>query len=237
MTERLTEADHLDRARRALVDAALVHVDFDGWSPVTFAAAVADAQVDPALAAQAAPRGAIDLAVAFHRQGDAAMVAAMEGADLDAMRYSERVAFGVRARLEAAAQHREAVRRGTTLFALPHHAAEGAALVWGTADAIWKTLGDSSRDANWYTKRATLSGVYSATLLYWLGDDSEDFSATWAFLDRRIDDVMQIEKIKASVRANPIGKLALAGPEALLGLLRAPKGGAREDLPGYTGRT
>ncbi len=104
------------------------------------------------------------------------------------------------------------MRRGTTLFALPQHAADGARAIWGTADAIWTALGDTSRDLNWYTKRATLSGVYASTVLYWLGDDSTGHQATWEFLDRRIDDVMQIEKAKAAFRENPLGKALLAGP-------------------------
>lgn len=235
MSEKRTETDHITDARDRLIDAALPHVMFDGWTSTTFAAAVADSGVDPGLAQQAAPRGAVDLAVAFHRRGDAAMVAAMRAADLDAMRYSDRVTFGVRARLEAVAPHREAVRRGATLFALPQHLGEGTTLIWGTADAIWTALGDTSQDMNWYTKRMTLSGVYSATLLFWLGDDSEEFADTWAFLDRRIDDVMQIERVKSRMRGNPLGRALLAGPEFLFSRVRAPKADARDDLPGYTG--
>ena len=108
------------------------------------------------------------------------------------------------------------MRRGMTLFALPHHAAEGAALIWGTADRIWTTLGDSSRDVNWYTKRATLSGVYSSTLLYWLGDHSADHADTRAFLDRRIEDVMRFEKLKAGLRDNALLSGLMAGPLKLL---------------------
>lgn len=234
MTEKKTEMDHLATARAKLLDAALPHVGFDGWSPTTFRAAIADSGVDEALARQAAPRGAVDLARAFHKHGDDAMVAAMEAADLEAMRYSDRVAFGVRARIEAIADHREAVRRGVTLFSLPHNVPEGTGLIWGTADAIWRTLGDTSDDFNWYTKRATLSGVYSSTLLYWLGDDSDGFSGTWAFLDRRIADVMQIEKVKSAVKSNPLGRAFMAGPEKLFSLIRAPKSGPQDDLPGYT---
>ena len=46
-----------------------------------------------------------------------------------------------------------------------------------------------------YTKRALLAGVYSATVVFWLNDSSEDFSRTWRFLERRIDDTMRIPKI------------------------------------------
>ncbi|MCR6678989.1 hypothetical protein NVV43_26195, partial [Escherichia marmotae] len=52
-------------------------------------------------------------------------------------------------------------------------------------------------DYNHYTKRLMLGGVFASTLLVWLDDQSEGFMETGAFLDRRIDDVMKIEKAKA----------------------------------------
>jgi len=214
-----------------LLDAALMHVPFDGWSQATFDAAIDDSGVERTVAHSICPRGAVDLALHYHARGDAAMRARMEEADLAAMKYSERVTAAVRFRLEAV-EDKEAVRRGTTLFALPMYAADGARAIWGTADAIWSALGDTSEDVNWYTKRATLSGVYSATVLYWLGDNSEGHANTWAFLERRIADVMQIEKLKAQVRDNPVlGKL-MAGPNWLLGHVKAPARTPATDLPG-----
>lgn len=177
-------------------------------------------------------RGAVDLALAFHRRGDAQMVARLTEADLSAMRFRDRIAAAVRYRLEAV-EDREAVRRGTTLFALPMHAADGAKAIWGTADLIWNTLGDSSDDVNWYTKRATLSAVYGSVVLFWLGDNSPGHQATWAFLDRRIDDVMQIEKVKAQVRDNKFLSGVLAGPNWLLGQIKAPARKSGGDLPGH----
>ena len=207
--------------RATLLDAALTHVAFDGWTPATFDAAVRDTGISAEAARDACPRGALDLAVAFHRRGDALMRDRLQSTDMTAMRIREKVTCAVRARIEVAAD-REAVRRGTTLFALPQHAAEGAALIWGTADAIWTALGDPSDDINWYTKRATLSGVYGSTVLFWLGDTSDGFGATWAFLDRRIEDVMRIEKLKAQVRENPLLKPLMAGPNWLASRIKAP---------------
>ena len=214
--------------KEALLDAALLHVVFDGWSEATFEAAVADANVDPTLARALCPRGAVDLAVAYHKRGDAEMLARFHGEDLSTLRYSEKVAALVRYRLEAA-EDKEAVRRGSTLFSLPQYAAIGAQLVWDTCDAIWNALGDTSDDVNWYTKRMTLSAVYGSTVLYWLGDESEGHEATWAFLDRRIENVMQFEKAKAQFRKSPLGKLA-EGPMGLLGRIKAPT--ARTNMPG-----
>ncbi|MEL6807542.1 MAG: COQ9 family protein [Pseudomonadota bacterium] len=222
-----------ETTKDALLDAALMHVPFDGWSETTFKAAATDAGVELALARAVCPRGAIDLALAYHARGDAEMVARLKSDDLP-QRFGEKVAAGVRFRLEAVTD-KEAVRRGTTLFALPMHAADGAKAIWGTADKIWEALGDTSDDVNWYTKRATLAGVYSATVLYWLGDDSTDNQATWAFLDRRIEDVMRIEKVKAQVRDNKALSSLLAGPNWLLGQIKAPSRLSNPDLPGMWG--
>lgn len=223
----------MDDMKAKILDASLPHVAFDGWTEETFKAAIADADVDAELAKSLFPRGALDLAVAFHKRGDAQMVARLKSENLLSMRFRDRIAAGVRFRLEAVAQDKEAVRRGSTLFALPHHAPEGAKLIWGTADAIWTALGDSSQDYNWYTKRATLSAVYGSTVLFWLGDDSEDNADTWEFLDRRIDNVMSFEKVKAQVNANPVASKLLAGPNWLLSKLRAPQGASGpSDLPG-----
>ncbi len=217
-----------------MLNAAAMHVPFDGWSEATFAAAAKDAEVDLSVARAAFPRGAVDLALAFHAAGDAAMVAKLEEADLSAMRYSERVAFAVRTRLEVI-EDKEMVRRGMTLFSLPHYAGDGAQALWGTADLIWKTLGDTSKDVNWYTKRATLSGVYGATVLYWLGDESEGHENTWSFLDRRIEDVMRIEKIKAKARDNRLLSGLVKGPEAMMNALldrMGTTGTQSNDMPG-----
>lgn len=219
-----------DLALKRLVEAALPHVVFEGWSDAALKEAIAESGVAPGLAHALLPRGGVDLALAYHRLGNEAMRTALAASDLTTMRFRDRVAHAVRLRLETA--DREAVRRGTALFALPNHAGDGARAIWGTADAIWTTLGDTSTDVNWYSKRATLSAVYASTVLYWLGDDSEAHEATWAFLDRRIGNVMSIEKAKTAFRENPIGKALLAGPLKVFERIHAPE--QANDLPGRT---
>ncbi|MFY0634602.1 MAG: COQ9 family protein [Vannielia sp.] len=222
--------------KAAILDAALPNVAFDGWSDETLKRAAEGAGVSLAEAKALFPRGAVDLALAFHARGDARMLAALGEAELEAMRFSDRIAHAVRLRLEAIEGEKEAVRRAASLMALPQNAAAGAGAVWGTADAIWRALGDESEDLNWYSKRATLSAVYSATLLYWLGDESAGREATWAFLERRIADVMQIEKLKAGLRKNPLTKGLMAGPEWLAARVRAPRSTPPADMPGHVSK-
>ncbi|MEO1238959.1 MAG: COQ9 family protein [Pseudomonadota bacterium] len=221
----------LNELKQKLLDAALPNVAFDGWSDASFAAATAAVGITKDEARLACPRGAVDLAVAYHARGDALMLERLASENLEGLKFREKVATAVRIRLDVI-DDKEAVRRAATLFALPQHAGDSARLVWQTADHIWTALGDTSDDYNWYTKRATLSGVWAATVLYWLGDDTPDMQNTRAFIDRRIEDVMQIEKVKSQVRAAPIvGPLARAA-ESALSRIKRPSASARSDLPG-----
>jgi ubiquinone biosynthesis protein COQ9 len=100
-------------------------------------------------------------------------------------------------------------------LALPTNVPDAARIGWRAADRAWKAMGDPSTDFNYYTKRMILTGVHATTLAYWLQDDSEDSAETWAFLDRRIENVMGIEKAKARIGAvldklpDPLGVLTL----------------------------
>jgi ubiquinone biosynthesis protein COQ9 len=217
-----TESEHISQARERLIEAALPHVVFDGWSTATLEAAIAESGTDAGLARLAFPRGGIDMALAFHRRADRALADELATADLADMRIRDRITHCVRRRIELVAEHREAVRRGATLLALPLNAPEGARAIWETADIIWTACGDSATDYNWYTKRMILGSVYSATVLYWLGDTSPDHANTWAFLDRRIEDVMRFEKTKAQLNENPLVRAVLWGPKQVLKNLRPP---------------
>lgn len=224
-------------ATQALLAAILMHVPFDGWSETSFRAACADAQISEPAARLHFPRGALDLAVAFHRAGDQAMLEAMQAADLSELKIREKIIFAVRTRLQAVAD-KEAVRRGSTLFALPQNTLEGAKLIWGTSDAIWQAIGDSSRDLNWYSKRTTLSAVYTSCVLYWLGDDSVNYQATWDFLERRIANVMQFESFKHKMRENPVFSRLSAGPSKIFSKIKAPSLSEVSSLPGqWRGRS
>ncbi len=214
-----------------LLDAALVHVPFDGWSEATLRAAANDAHIDEALARSLFPRGAVDLALAFHERGDQQMLARLRSEDLSALKFRDRVAMALRFRIEAI-EDREAVRRGATLFSLPQYAADGARAMWRTADRIWDALGDGSDDLNWYTKRTILSGVYGSAILFWLGDDSPGHQATWDFIDRRIGDVMRFESLKAAVNRNALLRPFMAGPNWLARQIRAPAKYPPRDMPG-----
>ena len=197
-----------------LVQAMLPHVPYDGWSETALAAAARDTGIDPDIAAMTLPDVEAMLTV-WTAQVNATMAEAMAASHN--MKVRDRIRMALVTRLETG--DREVTRRALNILAQPQHAALSAKLLWQAADAMWRAAGDTATDYNHYTKRLILSGIYSATLLHWTQDDSEDFAATRAFIDRRIDGVMRFEKAKAKL-TGMAGKLP--DPARFLGRLRYP---------------
>ena len=187
-------------ARDQILLATLAHVAFDGWSRAALKAGVADAGLGPDMALRAFPGGIPDLVGHSADWADRRMLEELAKLDLAAMRVRDRVAAGVKARLQVLAPYREATRRALAYLALPPNVPMVARLTWRTVDAIWYAAGDEAADFNYYTKRGLLAPVYTATVLYWLSDQSEDSAATWAFLDRRLADVMKIPAFTARLK-------------------------------------
>lgn len=182
----------LDREREALLWAALPHVAFDGWTRKALSSGAEDAGLAPAVVLKAFPGGPMEALEAFSDGIDRRLLAALGERDLSEMRVRDRIALGVRLRLEMLEPHEEAVRRGLGVLALPSNARLGVTCLYRTVDAIWHAAGDSSTDYNFYSKRLLLAGVYSSTLLAWLNDGSADKADSWSFLDRRIDEVLKV---------------------------------------------
>jgi ubiquinone biosynthesis protein COQ9 len=145
------------------------------------------------------PGGAVDMVEAFIDRADRAMEAIAAGPEFAGLRTTGKVRALVLGRLALLGPHREAVRRSVAVLAMPRHARVAAGTLARTVDGIWHLAGDQSADFSWYTKRAILAGVYSATLLYWLRE--EDDEAVAAFLDRRLAGVGRIGKLRGRAEA------------------------------------
>ncbi len=187
-----------EASKSAILNAALPLAAEDGFSDAVLARAGREAGVGAEMMLHLFPDGASSLVACFSERCDAQMEQALAQQDLAAMKVRERIAAAVLARLDALKPHKDAARRACAFLMLPPNAALGMRLVYQTVDAMWRAVGDTSTDFNFYTKRAILAGVYSSTLLRWFNDESED--DTRAFLDARIENVMQFEKLKAQMR-------------------------------------
>ncbi len=173
---------------------------FDGWTKAALQAGVQDAGFDADMALRAFPGGLPDLAQHMADWADRRMLDELADLDLDAMRVRDRVAAGVKARLQVVTPYREAMRRLLAYLTLPQNAPMAARQTWRTVDEIWYAAGDDAADFNYYTKRSLLLPVYTTTVLYWLNDDSDGMAATWDYLDRRISDVLKVPALKARIQ-------------------------------------
>jgi ubiquinone biosynthesis protein COQ9 len=180
----------------AVLRAALPNVPFDGWTMATLEAAAEQEGLGRAAAHRLFPGGPRDAVAHFRSLADRLMMEDLARLDLDAMKVRERIATGVRLHLERWTPYREAIRAALALSPLPPYVGDSLRGGYNTVDAIWRAAGDRSTDYNFYTKRGLLAGVYAATVLYWLNDRSEGCAETWRFLDRRIQNVMEIPKLQ-----------------------------------------
>lgn len=178
-----------------LLLAVLAQVPFEGWTDKALQQGARAAGLSEEKARSFFPD--VSAAVrAFSAWANQAMLARIAGEKLyDRMRVRDKVAYAVRARLEVLAPYREAQRRLTLWYALPHHAPLAVSNLATLCDAVWQAAGDTSTDYNFYSKRVLLSYVVKTTTLFWLSDDSPDNAASWAFLDRRIAEVLNLGKI------------------------------------------
>jgi ubiquinone biosynthesis protein COQ9 len=187
------------QTRGQLAEAVAVEAAFSGWSDIAMRSAARRIGAPDGEAERLFPAGPAAVLSWLSERADLRTVEAMEAGGASELKIRERIKVAVRARIEQTVGGRESVRRGLAMLALPPNGPLGLKLLYRTVDAIWYAAGDTSTDFNFYTKRAMLAGVYSSTLLYWLNDRSGDSEATWAFLDRRIDNVMRFEKWKADL--------------------------------------
>ena len=180
--------------RDAAIRAALPHVPALGWTRAALAAGLKDLGLDPLEAEWLFPRGPVEVVEAWCDLTDREMEAAAAAEDIPALRIPDRIRRVITLRLEMHEPHREAVRRALALQSVPWNIPSAMRAAARTADAMWAAAGDTSADFSWYTRRATLAGIYGATLAFWLQDDEPGFPATRAFLDRRLADLARFQR-------------------------------------------
>jgi len=209
----------LDEMTQALAPAVADAAIFDGWTDKAVDSAAEFEGLDPDVARLAYPGGAMDMIEAWISATDRAMAEALPAEMIRQMGFSQRIRSLVVFRIEQAAKKREALRRALVVMAMPQNAVRTAKLSWRTADLMWRMAGDTATDFNHYSKRAILASIYAATLAVLVDDDSANQAETYAFLDRRLQDVARFGKAKAKFTGADREHFSLA---RLMGRLRYP---------------
>ena len=215
----VTNPSPLEQLRRRLALPVGENAVFDGWTRKAVDSAAAQLGIDPIQARLAMPKGQAALIDLYIQAVDRELQAYFTPKRLQGMKIREKIRALIWHRLEIMGPAREAVRRGLAILAMPQNVPLALRISWRTADLMWRIAGDTSTDFNHYTKRMTLGAVYGSTLLAWLDDKSEGWGETAAFLDRRIDNVMQFEKFKAEWRGSADRRIS---PSRFFGRLRYP---------------
>lgn len=209
----------LDELREHLAPRLPAHAAFDGWGEAALTMAAQDVGVPADRVRLCFPDGPVQMIDAWFDSVDVRMAQAFPLERIAPLKIRERVRDLVLFRIDLLRADKEALRRAHATLALPKNAMAGARLAWRSADRMWRIAGDRATDFNYYSKRGILSALYASTMLVFLDDESEDLAATCGFLDRRIDDVMKIEKLKASWRGGRERRPSLS---RFLGRLRYP---------------
>ena len=189
------------------LDAFLPEVARVGWSREEAERAARRAGITADEQVLAAPHGVDSLLEAFFGRADAAMAAALAGADLASMRVRDRVALGVMAWLDALQPHKGAVRRALGWAMMPWRVPAAMERTWALSDGVWTGIGDTSEDYNRYTKRGLLAAVLPPVVLYWL--ETAEREKVLTFTQARIDNAMVAGRTAGQVMKAVTGWLPL----------------------------
>ena len=190
----MNKAD-VTKTRDKILEALLPHIPFDGWTWDAVQAGAKEAGLANDIPRAVFQGGMIDVLDAFADLADRKMFEALKDQNPEELRIRDRVRTALLVRYAFLAPHKEALRQSLSFWAFPTRKLQAAKIVWRTADRIWDWAGDTATDYNRYTKRSLLSGVIVSSTLAWVNDTSEELSGLESFIDRRIENVMQLGKI------------------------------------------
>ncbi|HQT46693.1 MAG TPA: COQ9 family protein [Acidocella sp.] len=189
-----------DAQTAAVLDALLPEIPFEGWTQAALRNALRTLGRPPEDAALLFPGGAGEMIEACFALANSRM-AEVAAATPQPERLSARVRAAAALWFAQNHTHKEALRRALAWLSFPTHASIAARIMAACVDAIWRAAGDTSADFAWYTKRATLAGIFGSTMLYWLQNTSPDDADTLAFLDRRLANAASLTKTRKRLEA------------------------------------
>ena len=187
-----------------LIRAMLDHVPFDGWSVEALEQGAVDIGFEQKKTIDTRmeiyrnlfKNGSIDFIDIFSEMIDLEVKNNYKKLASKPQRVPEKVKTIILIRLSLCQKYKEAIRSSIPITALPKNTKISISLLYRTCNSIWRIIGDKSTDFSFYTKRVSLAAVYSSTLLFWLNDTSRNQEDTSLFLDRRLNDISKIPKLK-----------------------------------------
>lgn len=211
----MTDASH--KARAAILAAMLPQAAFDGWTQKSLRAAAQNTDLPKGAEELYFPDGPLEVIRFWSEQMNAKVAEDLAELNQDNMKIRDKVTAGVLSALYAIGPHEEAARRAMSRLSLPDALGQGPKQLWSAADTIWRAIGDTSTDGNYYSKRTILAGVIASTLTVWLSDEEPQKPKARKFLEARIANVMRFEKAKWDFKKRTAN---MPNPAEVLGALR-----------------
>ncbi|TKA83695.1 hypothetical protein B0A55_00265 [Friedmanniomyces simplex] len=203
-------------AESAILSSALAHVPLHGFTEEALSLGAKEAgYLD--ISSNLFPKGAFDL-VTYH------LVTQRLGLKDRIQFHDEKIGVGRKVRSLVLERLRANVDAGVVgrwqealaLMSLGENIPRSLKELSGLSDEIWFLAGDMSVDTSWYTKRATLAGIYAATEIYQTTDQSTEFRDTEQFLDRRLEE----SRVAGSAVGNTLEWIGFQGG-AMVNLMRS----------------
>ena len=93
----------------------------------------------------------------------------------------------VKIRFELLNKDKTSIKKSLGFLSHPSKQILTSKLIYNTVDHFWKLIADKSTDYNFYTKRAILASIYSAAIMIWINDKSDNLDKTFSFCSERLE--------------------------------------------------
>ncbi|KAF9571778.1 Ubiquinone biosynthesis protein coq9, mitochondrial [Mortierella alpina] len=201
----------------AILRTALTFVPEHGWTTTSIAKA-AESMGYPSIIHGMFPKGGADLIDYFLNDCLNRLPLELEGR-MEGLGVKEKIRLATLTRLAMNAPYLDRWPEALAIMAQPSNVPMSLNHLAKIVDEIWHLAGDKSADMNWYTKRASLAGVYTTTELYMTTDKTPNYQATQHFLERRFEDAATVGKATSEVL-----QIAEFGAKSVLGMLSSVSG-------------
>ncbi len=185
----------LNNIRIDIVSVAKEHIILNGWNDNIVDFIVSKNKFRREVILALFPKGYKSILEFYLSILNDRMTKASQKINLSRMKTHERVKEIILLRLKMNKKDKKLLKKTMFTLMLPQHSKIATLSLYNIVDQIWFIAGDKSTDFNFYTKRAILALIYSSTIFYWLNND-KDFNQTKNFLNKQLEKVSIIPKIK-----------------------------------------
>lgn len=192
--------DPISTLRDEILLAAIPFVEEMGWTWNAVEKAAASIKAQDDLQSGLFPNGMVDVVAHFSDYADRMMIEKLSSKPVSTLRSKDKVRLAILTRYEILENNKAAVQAAMGFWAMPSRVIQGQRVLWRTADCIWNWAGDTATDYNRQTKRALLSSIMMGTTMVWISDESENNIITQAFLDRRLENVMEFGRTIGTIK-------------------------------------